>query len=115
MVKRVIVGAHYGLKDWLAQRVTALTMAVYAVVFAGILLICPPQHYGDWRALFENQLMRVATFVFFVSLFWHAWIGVRDILMDYVKSTAARLGLQAMVILLLVGYAGWAIQILWSL
>jgi succinate dehydrogenase / fumarate reductase membrane anchor subunit len=115
MVKRVIVGAHYGLKDWLAQRVTALLMAVYTLLFAGILLICPPQHYGDWRGLFENQWMRVATFLFFVSLFWHAWIGVRDILMDYVKPTAVRLGLEIIVAVLLVGYAGWAIQILWSL
>jgi succinate dehydrogenase / fumarate reductase, membrane anchor subunit len=115
MVKRVIVGAHYGLKDWLAQRVTALLMAVYTVMFAGILLICPPQHYGDWRALFENQWLRVATFLFFVSLFWHAWIGVRDILMDYIKPTGLRLGLEIIVAVLLVGYAGWAIQILWSL
>jgi succinate dehydrogenase membrane anchor subunit len=114
MVKSV-VGAHYGLRDWLVQRVTALLMAVYTVVFVGILLICPPQHYGEWRTLFENQPMRVATFLFFVSLFWHAWIGVRDILMDYIKPTPVRLGLEIVAAVLLVGYAGWAIQILWSL
>ena len=115
MVRRVVVGAHYGLKDWLTQRVTALVMAIYTVMFAGILLICPPQHYGDWRALFENQWMRVATFLFFVSLFWHAWIGMRDILMDYIKPTAIRLGLEIVVAVALIAYAGWAIQILWSL
>lgn len=115
MVNRVVVGAHYGLRDWLVQRVTALVMAAYTVMFVGILLACPPRHYGDWRALFENQLMRVATFLFFVSLFWHAWIGMRDILMDYVKPTAVRLGLEIVVAVLLAGYAGWAIQILWSL
>ena len=80
MVKHV-VGAHYGLSDWLVQRVTALLMAVYTVGFLGILLVCPPQHYGEWRGLFENQPMRIATFLFFVSLFWHAWIGVRDIVL----------------------------------
>ena len=115
MVRRIVVGAHYGLKDWLAQRVTALVMAIYTVLFAGILLICPPQHYGDWRALFESQWLRVATFLFFLSLFWHAWIGVRDILMDYVKPTAIRLGLEIVVAVTLIAYAGWAIQILWSL
>src|SRR6185436_2292514 len=56
MVKHV-VGAHYGLRDWLVQRVTALLMALYTVVFVGILLICPPQHYGEWRGLFENRPM----------------------------------------------------------
>jgi len=49
-----------------------------------------------------------------LSLFWHAWIGVRDIYMDYIKSTALRLGLQVITILVLIGYAVWMIQILWS-
>ena len=112
MVKHV-VGAHYGLGDWLVQRVTALLMAVYTVVFAGILLICPPQHYGDWRAMFEGQPMRIATLLFFVSLFWHAWVGVRDILMDYIKPDGLRLTLQVLTVLLLAAYVAWTIQILW--
>jgi succinate dehydrogenase / fumarate reductase membrane anchor subunit len=115
VVKRVITGAHYGLKDWLAQRVTALVMAIYVIVFVGILLVCPPQSYDQWRLLFANQVMRIATIVFFISLFWHAWVGVRDILMDYVKPTGLRLGLEIAVLLVLVGYAVWAVQILWSL
>ena len=36
-MNRIVVGAHYGLKDWLAQRVTAVVMAVY-VLFMIILL-----------------------------------------------------------------------------
>ena len=115
MVKRVITGAHYGLKDWLAQRITALVMAVYVIVFVGILLGCTPRQYEDWRALFGNQWMRIATLVFFLSLFWHAWVGMRNILMDYVNPTGMRLGLEVVVVLVLVGYAVWAVQILWSL
>ena len=59
--------------------------------------------------------MRLATFVFFLSLFWHAWIGLRDILMDYVAPAGARLGLEAIAAVSLVAYGGWAIWILWSL
>ncbi len=110
-----VVGAHYGLRDWLVQRVTAVLMAVYVTVFVGVLLVCPPQHYGEWRAWFESQPVRIATFLFFVSLFWHAWIGVRDILMDYIKLTSVRLGLEVLAAVLLVAYSGWAIQILWSI
>ena len=114
MVARVITGAHYGLKDWLVQRVTALIMAVYAALLVAMLVVCSPANYEQWRDLFAPQWMRLATLIFFLSLFWHAWIGMRDILMDYVQSTAVRLGLQVMVILLLFAYAAWAIQILWS-
>ena len=115
MVKRVVVGAHYGLKDWLAQRITAVVMAVYLVAFAVVLLACPPQGHEGWRALFQNRLMGIATFLFFISLFWHAWIGVRDIFMDYIQSTAIRLIAEVAAVLVLVAYTGWAIQILWSL
>jgi succinate dehydrogenase / fumarate reductase membrane anchor subunit len=50
-----------------------------------------------------------------LALCWHAWIGVRDIYMDYIKPTAVRLTLQVMTIVLLAGYAIWAINILWSI
>jgi len=115
MVTRVVTGAHYGLKDWLVQRVSALVMATYLVLFVGAMVVCTPGNYEEWRAVFSPQWMRLATLLFFLSLFWHAWIGMRDILMDYVSSTAARLGLQVVVILLLVAYAAWAVQILWSI
>lgn len=115
MVTRVVTGAHYGLKDWLVQRVSALIMATYLVLFVGAMVVCTPGNYEEWRAVFSPQWMRLATLLFFLSLFWHAWIGMRDILMDYVSSTAARLGLQVVVILLLVAYAAWAVQILWSI
>ena len=37
--KRIVVGAHYGLRDWLAQRVTAVLMALFtALVLAQLLL-----------------------------------------------------------------------------
>ena len=115
MVNRVIVGAHYGLKDWLAQRVTALLMAVYTIGFAVMVLVRAPAGFEQWRAMFAPQWMRLATFVVVVSLFWHAWIGMRDILMDYLESTWLRLGLEIVVVVLLVAYIGWAIQILWSI
>ena len=35
---RIVVGAHYGWRDWLAQRVTAVVMAVYTVLLLGLLL-----------------------------------------------------------------------------
>ena len=114
MVKRVIVGAHYGLRDWLTQRMTAVVMAIYATVFVVILLACRPTDYMAWRNVFSGQPMKLATFLFFASLFLHAWIGMRDILMDYIQPVAVRLALEVLVIVLLVAWAAWAFQILWS-
>ena len=115
MVKRVIVGAHYGLRDWLVQRVTAVYMVAYTALFVGILFALPTIDYTVWRLLFSGALMRTLTALFFLALMWHAWVGVRDILMDYVQATGLRLLLEALVALALVGNAAWALQVLWRL
>ena len=57
--------------------------------------------------------MKVLTLLALIALAWHAWIGVRDIFMDYVRSTALRLVLQVATIVALVAYALWAVIILW--
>lgn len=113
MVKRVIVGAHYGTRDWLAQRITALIMAVYTLLALVLFAARSPFTYESWKALFAQGWMRIATLLFAASLAWHAWVGVRDILMDYVKHDGLRLALQVLTVLLLAGYVGWTIEILW--
>ncbi|MFN0304636.1 MAG: succinate dehydrogenase, hydrophobic membrane anchor protein [Burkholderiales bacterium] len=113
MVNRIIVGAHYGLRDWLAQRVSAVVMAVYTLIALVALFIQQPVDYAAWKSWFTQGWLRFATFLFIVSLVYHAWVGVRDVLMDYIKPTGTRLFLQVLVILALVGYGGWALQILW--
>jgi succinate dehydrogenase / fumarate reductase, membrane anchor subunit len=115
MVKKIVVGAHYGFQSWLAQRATAAYMAVYSIVFMLALVVSQPAGFEAWRAFMAQGWLRFATFLFLASLFYHAWIGVRDIYMDYVKPTSVRLALHVVTVLLLVGYAGWAVQILWRL
>ncbi len=114
MVKRVVVGAHYGLRDWLAQRVTAVVMAVYTVIFLGVVVTRSPLGFAQWKALLTHDAMRVLTLLFFLSLFYHAWVGMRDILMDYIQPAGVRLLLEVLIILALAGYAIWTISILWS-
>lgn len=113
VAKRLVVGAHYGLRDWLAQRITAIVMAVYSLIVLVLLLREKSFTYGLWKGLFTQGWMRIATLLFVVSLAWHAWVGVRDILMDYIKHDGLRLALQVLTVLLLAGYVAWAIEILW--
>ena len=77
------------------------------------LLSGQPINYATWRDLFANGWMRVATLLFAVSLAWHAWVGMRDILMDYARPTGLRLFLEIVTVLVLAAYLGWTIQILW--
>ena len=113
MTNRTITGAHYGLLDWLAQRITAVIMAVYSVIVLVVLLQSAPISYAIWTDIFAHGWMRVATLLFIASLAWHAWVGVRDILMDYIQPAGLRLTLEVVALLMIAAYVGWTIQILW--
>jgi succinate dehydrogenase / fumarate reductase, membrane anchor subunit len=113
--KRTVVGAHYGLRDWLSQRVTAALMALFTFALIVQVLLPGEMGYDKWAGIFSRQWMKVLTFVVVVSLIVHVWVGVRDVLMDYVKPVGMRLALQVATIVWLVGCAGWATQVLWRL
>jgi len=115
MVNREVVGAHYGLRDWLAQRVTAVIMVVYTVLILSAIAGLSPMDYWQWKVLWQNTLVRYATVLCMVSLLLHAWIGVRNIFMDYIKDPGLRLTLYVVVIGALLWYAVWSVQILWGL
>jgi len=119
--KRIVVGAHYGLRDWLSQRITAAVMAVFTLLLL-VQYVFPSYArgpggerlkdaagntislggYEKWAGIFASQWMKFLTLVVIVSLAWHAWVGMR-------------LALQVLTIVWLVGCAGWAVQVLWRL
>ncbi len=113
--KRTVVGAHYGLRDWLSQRITAALMALFTLAVIVQVLLPGEMGYDKWAGIFSRQWMKVLTFVVIVSLLVHVWVGMRDIWMDYIKPVGVRLALQVLTLVWLVGNAGWAIQVLWRL
>jgi succinate dehydrogenase / fumarate reductase, membrane anchor subunit len=114
--KRVVVGAHYGLRDWLSQRITAALMALFTLlVLLQLLFSSGPIAYENWAGIFSSQWMKVITFSVIIALAYHVWVGMRDIWMDYIKAVWLRLSLQVFTMVWLVGCAGWAIQVLWRL
>ena len=113
--KRSVVGAHYGLRDWLSQRVTAVLMALFTLAVIVQVLLPGEMGYDRWAGIFSKQWMKALTFVVIISLLVHVWVGMRNVLMDYVRSVGTRLALQVATIVWLVGCAGWAIQVLWRL
>ena len=115
MLERIVTGAHYGLRDWLVQRITAVVMVLYTLAIAGYLVSQSVIDYNAWTLLFSSNVVRTFSLLFLLSVFYHAWIGVRDIVMDYVKHAALRLFIYVLVILALLLYVMWSVQILWGM
>ncbi len=68
--KRVVVGAHYGMRDWLSQRATAVLMALFTIVLLVQVLFGGEMGYDRWAAIFSAQWMKLLTMVVFVG-----WVG----------------------------------------
>lgn len=114
--KRVVAGAHYGVRDWLSQRVTAALMALFTlVVLAQVLFNKGEMGYAKWAGIFSPQWMKALTFVVIIALLYHVWVGIRDIWMDYIQSVGIRLTMHVFTLVWLVACAGWAVQVLWRL
>ena len=113
---RTVVGAHYGMRDWLSQRVTAVIMALFIVLVLGQVIFSKgPVSYELWSGIFAAQWMKTLTLVVFLALFYHVWVGMRNVFMDYVKPYAVRLVMHVFAIVWLTACTGWAIQVLWRL
>lgn len=116
MVKRNLTGAHYGLNTWLQQRITAVIMLILAIVFiifVGFIASNVNSSITSWQNVFHCTFVKFFAQIFFVSVVLHAWIGIRDIWMDYVQCAYAKLMLHVLTLLWLLGSLVYSIKVIW--
>ena len=104
--------AHNGLGDWILQRITAVILVLYTVIFVAIIPFVDLQGFDSWKSLFGPIWMKLFTIAASVSLIYHAWVGIREIWMDYIKPVGVKIGLQVFSIIWLLGCGIWIVTIL---
>ena len=111
---RHVGGARRGLDMWLLQRASAIYMAVFLLVFLICFLAAGPIDFVTWPGLFAPLAMKVGALRFVAALLVHAWIGLREIFIDYVHFLVPRLALYLAFGALYLGCLVWTVDILWS-
>lgn len=106
-----MIARSHGLKAWLIQRLSAVYMVLYLVVAGVYLLASPPQGYDEWRAFAAHPVTGVATLLLFGMVLLHAWVGMRDVVMDYVHVYAARFMLLVLIAGILVATGVWVVNV----
>ncbi len=101
-----------GLRAWLLQRITAVYLALFLVYFTGHLLLAPPAGYAQWRVWIGSTGMFLSVCLFFAALLLHAWVGIRDVVLDYVKPAGLRLVVLSLVGICLAAQGFWALRVL---
>ncbi len=88
----------------------------------GYLVSNPGLEYTQWVQLHQNNWMRLFNLFAAISIAAHAWIGIWSVLTDYVtvrlmgpKATALRIVLELGMIVLILAYVVWAIDVLWGI
>lgn len=115
MVEELLIFNRTGLRDWLLQRVSALIIALYSTCLLGFWLTHPRLAFIEWKTFLTRPVMSVFAMLMLAALLVHAWIGVWTVLTDYVKCHLLRLALEIVVVLVLMGYFAWGIEILWRI
>jgi len=80
-----------GLQAWLLQRITGAFMALYILYVSGVMFTTEQMTYQVWYAWLAHPLMNTASGLFFLQLAIHAWVGMRDIVLDYIANDGLRL------------------------
>ena len=101
-----------GLRAWLVQRVSAVYMLLFIIYLLAHFVIDPPRSYVAWRGWVMSDGVSIAAAVFFAALLMHAWIGLRDVTLDYVHPAPLRLLVLAVLGSGLVAIAAWVVRIL---
>jgi succinate dehydrogenase / fumarate reductase membrane anchor subunit len=101
-----------GLRPWIIQRITAVYIALYVIYFAAVLFASPPLLATEWRSWMTWPANTIATGLFIIALLWHTWIGIRDVVLDYVPNVVARMLLLTLVVSVLLGSGLWMMKAL---
>ncbi len=114
MVKQPTVSRRNGVRDFLLVRLSALVLAAYVLFLFGYLICQPQLDYVSWKSLFALLPMKVFTLLALIALLVHGWIGLWQVITDYLKCTSLRAVALALVSLLVLSYFGAGLLIVWG-
>lgn len=115
MVNQSAVLGRNGVQDFILLRSSAVILALYSVFLFGFFLFSPELTYASWTAFFSHLGTKVFTLLALIALLIHAWIGMWQVLTDYVKPPLLRGGLQFIINVMLICYVATGLFVLWGI
>lgn len=101
-----------GLRPWIIQRISAVVIAVFILYFAAALLIDNPLTENSWANWVAQPINNIGLGLFILAVLWHAWIGIRDVVLDYIHNVVMRMLALTLVAAVLLGSGFWGIKTL---
>ena len=102
------------LHDFILVRATAIVLTLYIIYMVGFFATTGEISWEVWTGFFSSAFTKVFTLLALVSILIHAWIGMWQVLTDYVKPLAVRLILQLLIVVALVAYVLYGFVVVWG-
>lgn len=103
-----------GIHDWLLLRATAIVITLYVIYISGFFLMTDTLTWEVWQAFFASYFTKVFTLLALLSILIHGWIGMWQVLTDYIKPLGLCLILQLVVVIILIAYVFYGMVIIWG-
>ncbi len=100
-----------GFRAWMLQRISAVYLGVYFIYMLVYFTWSPPADFMAWQAWFKHPVNSVSLMLFFVAILIHAWVGVRDVVIDYVHPLMIRVAVLTITALCLIGSGLWVARV----
>jgi len=101
-----------GLRPWIIQRISAAFIALFVVYFAFSIYHFEQFDFATWYLWLAWPAHNIAMGLFIIAVLWHAWIGIRDVILDYVHPVVLRMLLFTVVMSVLIGSGLWGLRAL---
>ena len=103
-----------GVHDFIFIRASAIILALYTLFLVGFVVCNDPLTYDVWSKLFGSLAMKVFTMIALIALLIHAWIGIWQVLTDYIKDTKLRGFLQFVFVITAFVYLAVGLFTVWG-
>lgn len=101
-----------GQRAFVLQRLSALVLLAFTAAGALRLAFGAPVSLERWQAWAAHPAAAAALLVLAAALLVHAWVGTRDVVLDYVHLLPVRLTLLSLVAVALALLGAWTAFIL---
>ena len=100
-----------GLRAWVFQRITAIFLLLYFPYLIFSFALSAPASHAELVAWLHHPLVGIGFLLFVGALLLHAWVGVRDAIIDYVHPLGIRVTALTLLALALMGCGLWALKV----
>jgi len=101
-----------GLRPWVIQRVSAVYIVLFIIYTCYCYFTALAIDYEAWKGWLYDPFNTTVTGIFVIAVLFHAWIGMRDVVLDYVHNIMLRIFVFGILVGVLIGSGLWVFRIL---